>query len=238
MFLRIFFALFLTLSFSPTLWAFDDLSNQWTVDLLYHYSRTERATLLTSENILSRQGGMLQFEYEDSFDLFWSWYIGGDFTFANYEASASTTVTPAQRSPWQLYTGTSFQIGARKNFEIFFGLGGSSEHFLRAESATRYSFEQKNSLRGHLGFHWRFLSVIGSSAKLTFKYSTPLMTVQHDTAGDLKYAGILDGTLRLRPYYDSTLSLYGGVRFEDYNTASGSITYFTSRLYAGIGIHF
>ena len=218
--------------------AFDDLSNQWTVDLLFHYARTERATLLTSENFLSRQGAMLQLRYEDPIDLFWHWYIGGDISFARYEASASISVHPEDRNPWQLYVGTGWQLGAMKNFEIFLGAGGSSEHYMRAESATSYSFEQTNSLRGHLGFYWRFLSIIGSSAELSFKYSYPITTVRHGDTGAMEYAGILDGNLRLRPYYNSTLSLYGGVRFEDYKTAAQGITYFTSRIYAGLGIHF
>ena len=125
--LRLFQTFILLLIGFPRLsMAFDDLSKQWTVDLLFHYARTERSTLVNSENFLSRQGAMLQMRYENPIDLFWNWYIGGDISFTRYEASSSVTVTPAERNPWQLYLGTAFQLGTRKNFEIFFGAGGSS----------------------------------------------------------------------------------------------------------------
>ncbi|MCJ8277839.1 MAG: hypothetical protein MJK18_13435, partial [Bdellovibrionales bacterium] len=188
--------------------------------------------------LISRQGAMIQFENEEPIHLFWRWYWGGDLTFARYEASGSVLVTPIDRMPWQLYAGTGWQFGARKNFEVYIGAGASSEFYMRSEGTNQYSFEQTNSLRAHLGFYWRFLSIIGSSAVLNFRYSRPVTTVEHGSSGDLEYAGVLDGTLRLRPYYDSTLSLYGGIRFEDYNTEGDAITYFTTRLYAGVGIHF
>ncbi|MEM7647465.1 MAG: hypothetical protein AAF203_11185 [Pseudomonadota bacterium] len=217
--------------------AFDDLQHQWTLDILYHYTRIERSTLFNTDSFLSRQGAMLQFEYEEQIDLFWRWYAGGDLTFARYESSANTSFSPRDRFPWQLYIGTGFQLGTLKNFEILFGLGGSSEHFFLADGSGAFNFEQKISARGHLGFSWRFLSVVGSSARFFFRYSAPLTSLDHGGT-PLQYAGMLDGTLRFRSRYDSSWSLYGGIRFEDYNTTTESVTYFTSRVYAGLGLHF
>ena len=93
------------------------------------------------------------------------------------------------------------------------------------------------SARAHLGFSWRFLSITGATAKLLFRYSTPITSVDHDGT-DLTYKGILDGTIRLRGRYDSFMSFYAGVRFEDYQVADESVTYFTTRVYAGLGFHF
>lgn len=229
---------FILLIFTPqSSFAFDDLESQWTLDILYHYTRIERSTLVNTDNFLSRQGGMLQFEYEQQIDIFWRWYIGGDVAAAVYEAAAQTRVDPEFQWPWQLYVGTGFQLGALKTFEIFFGAGGSSEHFFISTNTNQYNFYQKMSARAHLGFSWRFLSIIGSSATLLFKYSTPITTVNHN-GEPLAYAGVLDGTLRLRGRYDSSWSLYGGVRFEDYKTSNRSVTYFTSRIFAGLGFHF
>jgi hypothetical protein len=233
---RVASTLVLLFVFTNNAYAFDDLQSRFNLDVLYHYSRIERTTLFNTDSFLSRQGAMLQFEYEDHLDLFWRWYIGGDLTWAQYEAAANTTFNPHQQLPWQLYIGNGFQFGTLKNFEMFFGLGGSSEHFFIA-TANGYNFYQKMSARAHIGMSWRFLSVVGSSATLLFRYSRPVTPVNHNGV-DLDYAGILDANLRLRGQYDSGLSLYGGIRFEDYKTSNQSISYFTSRLYAGVGLHF
>ncbi len=217
--------------------AFDDLRQVWNVDLLYHYARLERSTLTQSDNFQSRQGVMLQWEYEDQLNLFWRWYIGGDLTFAQFESAPRVTFSPRQQLPAQIYLGTGWQLGTLKSFEIFGGLGGSTEHYFIANGTNNFDFTQSYSLRGHLGFSWRFLSITESSAKLLVRYSLPVTPVEHN--GDfLSYRGILDGTLRLRSDYDSLLSLYAGVRFEDYRTNDGTITYFTTRIYAGLGLHF
>lgn len=232
-----FTTLVLLLLIPQSAFSFDDLDSNWTLDLLYHYSRMERSTLINTDNFLSRQGAMLQFEYEEQIDIFWRWYTGGDLTFARYEAAATTSFTPREQFPWQLFIGTGFQLGALKTFEAFFGLGGSSEHFFIPTGTNRFTFYQKMSARAHLGFSWRFLSIIGSTANLSFRYSTPITRVNHNGIS-LSYAGILDSTLRLRGRYDSSWSLYGGARFEDYQTSNNSVSYFTSRLYAGLGLHF
>lgn len=217
--------------------AFDDLREVWNLDLLYHYSRIERSTLLQTDNFQSRQGAMLQFEYEDQIDLFWRWYFGGDVTFARYEAAPTAIFSPRNQYPAQVYLGTGFQLGDLKSFEIFGGLGGSTEHYFTLTGPNQFEFRNKYSLRGHVGFSWRFLSITGASAKFLFRYSLPLTTVDHNGT-PLSYRGILDGTLRLRGNYDSLMSLYAGIRFEDYQTSNESITYFTSRIYAGLGLHF
>lgn len=235
---KIFFStLVCTLFFSLPALSFDDLQNQWTLDVLYHYTRLERTTLFQTDSFLSRQGAMLQFEYEEQIDIFWRWYLGGDLTYAVYEASATTNFSPRNRYPWQVFIGTGFQIGTLKNFEAFFGIGGSSEHFFLADGTGNFDFQQKMSARAHLGFSWRFLSIVGSSARFLFRYSLPLTTIDH-SGTPLTYAGILDGTLRFRSRYDSSWSLYGGIRFEDYKTTTESVSYFTSRVYAGLGFHF
>lgn len=232
------FCIFLMGLFLPIVASgFDDTINRFNLDLLYHYSRIERSTLVQTHNFQSRQGGMLQFEYEDEIDLFWRWYVGGDFTFARYEASATTQFSPQERMPWQAYIGTGFQIGALKSWEIFFGAGGSSEHYFVGTGVNQFDFRQTASLRGHLGLSWRFLSMTGASAKLLFRYSLPLTQVNHNGA-EMTYRGILDGNIRLRHRYDSSFSFYGGIRFEDYKLMDESITYFTSRVYAGLGLHF
>ncbi len=217
--------------------AFDDLKQAWNVDLLYHYSRMERATLLQTDNIQSRQGIMLQFEYEDQIDLFWRWYFGGDFTFARYEAAPTVIFSPQEQFPAQIYLGTGFQLGALKSFEIFFGLGGATEHYLTLTGPNTFDFKNEYSARAHLGFSWRFLSITGATAKLLARYSLPVTEVDH-SGTSLSYRGILDGTLRIRGSYDSLFSLYGGVRFEDYRTSNQGITYFITRIYAGFGLHF
>jgi hypothetical protein len=217
--------------------AFDDLRGVWTVDFLYHYARIERSTLLNADSFQSRQGGMIQFEYEDQIDLFWRWYIGGDFTYAIHEAAASRTFSPREQIPWQLYMGTGFQLGALKSFEGFFGFGGSSEHYFLSNGVNSFSFESDVSARIHAGFSWRFLSVTGATAKLLFRYSYPVTEVDHDGTS-MRYRGILDGNIRLRGRYDSLMSLYAGVRFEDYQVADESVVYFTTRVYAGLGFQF
>lgn len=229
--------LFLLLSSPLVTHGFDDTLNKWNIDLLYHYTRIDRSTLVQTHNFQSRQGGMLQFEYEDEIDLFWRWYLGGDITYAIYEASATTNFSPNDRMPWQLFIGTGFQLGALKSFEVFFGLGGSSEHYFTATGVNQFEFKQTASLRGHLGFSWRFLSITAASAELLFRYSLPLTQVNHD-GSEMSYSGILDGSIRLRPRYDSSYSFYAGIRFEDYKVANDSVTYFTSRVYAGLGLHF
>lgn len=228
------FVLLLLVPFS--VFAFDDLDHDTTIDIMYHYTRIERSTLLTTENFLSRQGAMLQWEYEEPINLFWRWYTGGDLTFARYEAAATTRFSPRDQFPWQVYIGSGLQLGALKSIEVFAGLGGSSEHFF-ISNASGFTFYQKMSARAHLGFSWRFLSIVGSTAKLLFRYSIPVTAVNHNGA-DLTYAGVVDATLRLRGRYDSGWSLYGGIRFEDYKTFNDSVSYFSSRLYAGLGLHF
>lgn len=221
---------------SPTLQAFDDLREVWNVDFMYHYSRIERATLLNADSFQSRQGGMIQFEYEDQIDLFWRWYFGGDVTFAIHEAAASRSFSPREQIPWQLFVGTGFQVGTLKSLEFFFGVGGASEHYFITNGVNSFSFENTISARAHLGFSWRFLSITGGTAKLLFRYSTPFTEVDHNGT-PLTYAGILDGSIRLRGRYDSFMSLYAGVRFEDYQVSDESVTYFTTRVYAGLGFH-
>lgn len=180
---------------------------------------------------------MIQFEYEDEIDLFWRWYAGGDVTFAIYEVSASTSFTPREQIPWQLFLGTGFQLGDLKSVEIFFGLGGSSETYFVATGVNQFDFKQTASARAHLGLSWRFLSITGASSKVSFRYSLPVTTVSHN-GSDMAYRGILDGTIRLRHRYDSSFSFYAGIRFEDYKISNDSVTYFTSRVYAGLGLHF
>ncbi len=229
--------LILLLCFGQQSQAFDDLKNVWNFDLLYHYARIERTTLLQTDNFQSRQGVMLQFQYEDQIDLFWRWYFGGDVTFARYEAASTVSFTPRNQIPAQLYLGTGLQLGDLKSFEIFGGLGGSTEHYFNLVGPNQFEFESTYALRAHLGFSWRFLSITSASAKLLFRYSLPVTPVEHNGA-DITYRGILDGSMRLRGRYDSLLSLYGGIRFEDYQTSNQSLTYFTSRIYAGVGFHF
>lgn len=217
--------------------AFDDLRKAWTVDVMYHYARIERATLFNADSFQSRQGAMIQVEYDEPIDLFWRWYAGGDLTYAIYEAAASRFFSPRDQMPWQIYLGTGFQLGALKSFEAFFGLGASSESYFINNGVNSFSFEQDISARAHLGFSWRFLSIVGSSAKLMFRYSLPVTTVDHNGT-DLSYRGILDGSIRLRGRYDSTFSLNAGIRFEDFQVADESVSYFSTRVYAGIGLHF
>ncbi len=217
--------------------AFDDLREAWNLDFLYHYSRIERSTLFNADSFQSRQGGMLQFEYEDQIDLFWRWYVGGDVAYAVHEAAASRSFSPRDQIPWQLYIGTGFQFGALKSWEVFLGLGGSSEHYFVADGTNSFSFESDISARAHLGFSWRFLSITGATSKLLFRYSMPVTTVDQEGT-PLSYKGILDGTIRLRGRYDSLMSFYAGVRFEDYQLSNESVSYFTTRVYAGIGLHF
>ena len=217
--------------------SFDDLREVWNVDVLYHYARIERATLLNADSFQSRQGGMIQVEYEDQIDLFWRWYAGGDFTFAIYEAAASRSFSPREQIPFQVYLGTGFQLGSLKSFEGFFGLGVSNEHFFISNGVNSFAFENKLSARAHLGFSWRFLSITGASAKLKFRYAMPITQVDHNGT-NLSFRGILDGSIRLRGRYDSLMSVYAGVRFEDYQVSDESVAYFTTRVYAGFGLHF
>lgn len=226
----------LLLCFCQNSHALDDLKTNWTFDLLYHYSRIERATTILTDSFLSRQVAMLQFEYSEHFGLFSRWYAGGDLTYALYEAAGTRSLNARENLPWQYYAGLAFQMGALKNFEVYFGIGNSTENYLQATGSNQFRFKEKISFRPHLGFHWRFISLVGSTATFGARYMIPITTVSHDGI-DLVYKGVLDGTLRLRFHYDSMWSLYGGIRFEDYETVDKSITYFTTRIYAGIGIH-
>jgi len=229
--------LVLILVLAPKAQAFDDLREVWTFDFLYHYSRIERATLFNADSFQSRQGGMIQFEYEDQIDLFWRWYFGGDVAFALHEAAASRSFSPREQIPYQFYLGTGFQMGALKSFEGFFGLGGASEHYFVSNGVNSFDFRNTISGRAHMGFSWRFLSITGATAKLQFRYSLPFTKVDHNGT-DMSYRGILDGTIRLRGRYDSLMSLYAGIRFEDYQVSDESVTYFTTRVYAGLGFQF
>lgn len=229
---------FVLLTLYPaTLLAFDDLREVITVDFLYHYARMERSTLINTDNFQSRQGGMLQFEYEDQIDLFWRWYVGGDMTYAVFESASSRSFSPRHQLPWQVYVGTGFQLGALKSFEALIGVGASSEYYFINNGVNSFSLDSTMSGRGHIGFSWRFLSITGASAKLFFRYSTPFTQVKHGSS-PMTYKGILDGSIRLRGRYDSLVSLLAGVRFEDYQIADASVTYFTTRIYAGIGFQF
>ena len=226
----------LIICFSNKGLALDDLKTNWNFDLLYHYSRIERATTLLTDSFLSRQVAMLQVEYSEQFDLFWRWYIGGDMTYALYEAAGTRSLDARENLPWQYYAGLAFQLGALKNIEVYFGMGNSTEHYLQAIGNNQFRFKEKISFRPHLGFRWRFISLVGSTATFGARYMIPITTISHDGT-NLTYKGNLDGTLRLRFHYDSSWSLYGGIRFEDYETVDKSITYFTTRIYAGVGIH-
>ena len=216
--------------------ALDDLKTNWNVDLMYHYGRIERATTIVADNFISRQYSMLQLEYTEKADLFWRWYIGGDASYALYEAAGSRSLNARENLPWQLYAGLAFQMGALRNFELFFGAGASTEFYLQATGNNQFRFQDSISARPHLGFRWRFISLVGATATFGARYMIPVTTVDHEGT-DLTYKGIVDGTLRLRFHYDSAWSLYGGIRFEDYETIDKSVTYFTTRIYAGIGIH-
>jgi len=229
--------MFFLLSFMQPATAFDDLEPHWTLDLSYHYARVERSTNFSNINFLSRSGAMLQFEYTESFSLFWRYYLGGDFAVSSFEAPGSNTIRPREIFPWQSYGGLAAQLGSLKNLEFFVGAGTSTEYYQRLSGVQTYTMDQTYSLRAHLGLTYRLISIVGSTARLMLRYSLPITRVEHfDEA--LSYKGILDGTLRIRPRYDSTFSFYSGIRFEDYATADESITYFSTRIHAGVGVHF
>lgn len=232
------YLLFLLVQISGSVsYAFDDLREVWNVDILYHYARTERSTLINSNIFQSRQGAMLQFEYEDQIDLFWRWYLGGDLTFAVYEAAASRSFSPREHMPWQLFLGTGFQLGPLKTFELFFGAGGSSETTFEPAGTNNFSLKQGISARVHAGVTWRFLGSIGSSSKLIARYSFPITSID-ENGNPMSYRGIIDASLRIRGKYDSLMSFMAGVRFEDYRYSDQSVVYFTTRIYGGIGFHF
>lgn len=220
-----------------SLLAFDAMDTQWSFDFMYHYSRIERATTTTNVNFLSRGGGMLQFEYTDNVNLFWRYYLGGDVAFAQLEAPGYVQIDPRQIVPWQGYGGIAFQVGELKSLELFLGAGFANEFYQELTGVDTYDIESANSIRVHAGFSYRFLSVIGNSATIMAKYSIPVTTITQGSEA-FRWAGILDGTLRLRFAFDSNWSIYGGIRFEDYETVSKSLTYFTTRIYAGIGVNF
>ncbi|MCB0379096.1 MAG: hypothetical protein KDD33_11445 [Bdellovibrionales bacterium] len=231
------FFLFFILIFPVRSFAFDDLQEYWNIDLLYSYSRIERSSLFQTENFQSRQGVMLQLEYEDQISLFSRWYVGGDLSANFYEAAASVSFSPRALFPAQVYAGLGFQMGDLKAWEIFFGAGPSTEIFILSSGSNNYNMETGYSLRVHGGFSWRFLSITGSSSQLLVRYSYPVTPVNQNGVS-LSFRGILDGSIRLRGRYDSLLSLLAGVRFEDYSFADESVTFFSTRVYAGVGFHF
>lgn len=133
--------------------------------------------------------------------------------------------------------GCGSQWGKARNIELSMGIGVSTEQ--RANLVAFESFEQvqEHSLRAHIGFSYRFLSLVGTSGKLQLRYFYPFTIID---SGEMiyRFRGILDGKLRLQFRYKSKWNLFLGARFEDFTTNEQSVTYFTTRVYGGLGWQF
>ena len=180
---------------------------------------------------------MIGLDFSDNFDLFWRYYFGGDIGYSFFEAPGSNSITPREVFPWQAFGGLAYQVGDLRNLEFFIGAGYSTEFYQRLIGVETYTMEKTHSVRAHLGLTYRFISLVGATAQLMLRYSLPVLRVTHFNE-PLYFNGIIDATLRWRFHYDSDWSLFGGIRFEDYETAGESITYFNTRIHAGLGIHF
>lgn len=215
----------------------DDLQSGFDLDLLFHYSRIERTTTTNNINFLSRTGGMLAVQFNQPLNLFTSFYVGGDVAYSLFEAPGSNQLDPTYYVPWQGFLGFAAQTGDSRDFEISGGVGFSTEYYQELIAFESYELKEKYTIRAHVGLSYRFLSMLGTNARIRVRYFYPLTKVDHGN-NPLKYLGILDSTLRLKFTYRATWSLFGGIRFEDYQVADKSVTYFNTRIYAGFGFHF
>jgi len=217
--------------------AIDDLKPSFDLDLGYHYQRMERTTIGNGTHFLSRTGGYGGFQYDKPIRLFSTFYLGGDISYSNLEAAGNNQIQPSDLFPWQIFFGFARQLGGHRDFEIAAGLGFSNEFYQELVAFNSFSLIEKNSLRAHISMSYRFLSMIGTSARLRIRYFYPLNTIEHG-ATPISYRGVLDSVLRLKFKYRSNFSLFLGVRFEDFQLENNSTTYFNTRIFTGFGLHF